>query len=52
VTVIAQDSAGMAHAALHLMTARLAEPERPPETVTVPVALIARGSGERPPPAI
>jgi LacI family transcriptional regulator len=52
VTVIAQDSAGMAHAALHLMTARLAEPERPPETVTVPVALIARGSGERPPRAI
>jgi LacI family transcriptional regulator len=49
VTVIAQDSFGMAHAALHLMTARLAEPERPPETVTVPVKLIARGSGERPP---
>lgn len=49
VTVIAQDSSGMARAALQLMTARLAEPERPPETITVPVALIARGSGERPP---
>ena len=49
VTVIAQDSMAMAHAALNLMTARLAEPERPLETVTVPVSLIARGSGERPP---
>lgn len=49
-TVIAQDTIGMAHATLRLMTARLAEPERPPETVTVPVKLIARGSGERPPP--
>ena len=48
-TVIAQDSEGMARAALQLMTARLAEPERPPETVTVPVKLIARGSGEQPP---
>jgi LacI family transcriptional regulator len=48
-TVIAQDSTAMAHAALTLMTARLAEPDRPPETVTVPVSLIARGSGERPP---
>ena len=43
VTVIAQDSLGMAHAALQLMTARLAEPERPLETVTVPVRLIAAG---------
>lgn len=50
VTVIAQDSLGMAHAALQLMTARLAEPEREPETLTVPVRLIERGSGERPPP--
>jgi LacI family transcriptional regulator len=48
-TVIAQDSAAMARAALRLMTERLAEPERAPETVTVPVRLIARGSGERPP---
>jgi len=51
VTVIAQDSLGMAHAALLLMTARLAEPERAPETLTVPVRLIERGSGERPPAA-
>jgi LacI family transcriptional regulator len=49
VTVIAQDTTGMARAALHLMTSRLAEPERPPETITVPVTLIARGSGEQPP---
>lgn len=48
-TVIAQDSTGMARAALRLMTARLAEPDRPPETVVVPVTLIARGSGEQPP---
>jgi LacI family transcriptional regulator len=50
VTVISQNSLGMAHAALQLMQARLAEPERAPETVTVPVALIARGSGEQAPP--
>ncbi|WP_194899806.1 LacI family DNA-binding transcriptional regulator [Catenulispora pinisilvae] len=48
-TVIAQDSPAMAHAALELMTARLAEPERGPEWVTVPVRLVARGSGERAP---
>jgi LacI family transcriptional regulator len=43
-TVIAQDSAAMARAALRLMTERLADPERPPETVTVPVRLVARGA--------
>lgn len=49
VTAVSQDSLGMARAALSLMTARLAEPDRPPETITVPVTLIARGSGEQPP---
>jgi LacI family transcriptional regulator len=48
-TVVAQHTSDMARAALRLMTARLAEPERAVETVTVPVSLIARGSGERPP---
>lgn len=48
-TVIAQHTGEMAHAALRLMTARLAELERAVETVTVPVSLIARGSGEMAP---
>ncbi|GAA2022194.1 LacI family DNA-binding transcriptional regulator [Catenulispora yoronensis] len=45
-TVVAQHTTEMARAALRLMTARLAETERPVETVTVPVSLLARGSGE------
>ncbi|NUR62506.1 MAG: LacI family DNA-binding transcriptional regulator [Catenulispora sp.] len=48
-TVVAQHTSEMAQAALRLMTTRLAEPERAVETVTVPVSLIARGSGEVPP---
>lgn len=46
VTVIAQDTAAIGLAALRLLTARLADPKRPIETVTIPVSLVARGSGE------
>ncbi|MFI5897297.1 hypothetical protein ACIA5D_45115 [Actinoplanes sp. NPDC051513] len=34
--------------AIDLLVARLADPDRPIQTVTVPVSLIPRGSGETP----
>jgi LacI family transcriptional regulator len=49
VTVVAQDTQTLAHAAFRLITARIKDRERDVERVTVPVSLIARGSGERPP---
>lgn len=48
-TVIAQDSATIGRTAIELLLARAADPARPVQTVTVPVELIARGSGELPP---
>ncbi|HVK24544.1 MAG TPA: LacI family DNA-binding transcriptional regulator [Actinokineospora sp.] len=46
VTVIAQDSATIGRTAVELLLARSADPTRPVRTVTVPVSLIPRGSGE------
>ncbi len=48
-TVVAQDSAGIGRTAIRLLLARMADPGRPLETITLPVELIARGSGELPP---
>jgi LacI family transcriptional regulator len=48
-TVIAQDSATIGRTAIELLLARAADPGRPVQTITVPVELIARGSGELPP---
>lgn len=50
-TVVAQDSATIGRTALELLLARSADPDRPIQTVTVPVTLIPRGSGELPPAA-
>jgi LacI family transcriptional regulator len=47
-TVIAQGSATIGRTAIELFRARGADPARPIKTVTVPVELVARGSGERP----
>ncbi|GAA3771458.1 LacI family DNA-binding transcriptional regulator [Plantactinospora mayteni] len=49
-TVVAQNSAVIGRTAIDLLVARSADPARPVQTVTVPVELIARGSGELPPP--
>ncbi|MBV1852829.1 LacI family DNA-binding transcriptional regulator [Catellatospora tritici] len=49
-TVIAQDSATIGRTAIGMLLARMADPDRPVQTVTVPVELIVRGSGELPPP--
>jgi LacI family transcriptional regulator len=48
-TVVAQDTATIGRTAMDLLVARLADPDRPIQTVTVPVTLVARGSGEIPP---
>src|ERR1700754_3504670 len=48
-TVVAQNSAAIGRTAIDLLVARAADPSRPVQTVTVPVELIARGSGELPP---
>jgi LacI family transcriptional regulator len=45
-TVIAQNSATIGRTAIELLLARAADPSRPVRSVTVPVDLIARGSGE------
>lgn len=47
-TVIRQDSVTIGRTAIELLLARSADPDRPIQTVTVPVELIARGSGELP----
>jgi LacI family transcriptional regulator len=46
VTVIAQDSATIGRTAIELLLSRSADPGRDVRNVTVPVELIARGSGE------
>ena len=48
-TVIAQDYQAIGQAAVDLLCARRADPGRSQVTITVPVSLIARGSGERRP---
>jgi len=50
-TVVAQDSVTIGRTAIELLLARTKDPARPLESVTVPVQLIPRGSGELPPPA-
>jgi len=45
-TVVAQDTATIGRTAIELLVARFADPDRPIQTVTVPVTLVARGSGE------
>jgi LacI family transcriptional regulator len=45
-TVIAQGEAEIGRTAIELFRARLADPDRPVQTVTIPIKLIARGSGE------
>jgi DNA-binding LacI/PurR family transcriptional regulator len=47
--MIAQDSATIGRTAIEMLLARVADPTRPGQTVTVPVELIVRGSGELPP---
>ncbi|MDX6244267.1 MAG: LacI family transcriptional regulator [Frankiales bacterium] len=49
ITVLAQDFEAMGSAAVSLLAARRANAALPVKKVTVPVTLIARGSGERPP---
>jgi len=48
-TVIAQDSATIGRTAIDMLVARMGDPGRAVQTVTVPVELIVRGSGELPP---
>ncbi|GIG62500.1 LacI family transcriptional regulator [Longispora fulva] len=50
-TVIAQDTATIGRTAFDLLLARTADLARQVRTVTVPVELVVRGSGELPPPA-
>ncbi|MPV49544.1 MULTISPECIES: LacI family DNA-binding transcriptional regulator [unclassified Pseudactinotalea] len=52
VTVVAQDASGMGRRAAELLFDRIAGDSRPPENVTLPVRLIERGSGERPPASV
>jgi LacI family transcriptional regulator len=45
-TVVAQGVAEIGRTTIGLFRARLADPERPIRTVTIPTRLIPRGSGE------
>jgi LacI family transcriptional regulator len=49
VTVVAHDTGALGKAAAELLFARLAGDDSPPHRVTMPVRLIARGSGEKRP---
>lgn len=51
VTVVGYDAAEMGRRAAALAVARAADPDRPAQLVVVPTRLVARGSGEVPPPA-
>ncbi|MFI0452507.1 LacI family DNA-binding transcriptional regulator [Actinomadura sp. 6N118] len=51
VSVIAQDPAEMGRQAARILFARIDEPDRPRELVTLPTRYIPRGSGEIRPPA-
>ena len=43
-TTIGFDKAELARTAIDLLAARIADPSRPPETVTLPYALVVRDS--------
>ncbi|MFF9512257.1 LacI family DNA-binding transcriptional regulator [Streptomyces sp. NPDC014724] len=47
-TVVAQETTTIGQTAVELLRARIADPNRPVQTVVVPVSLKARGSGEVP----
>ncbi|MFI6604655.1 LacI family DNA-binding transcriptional regulator [Nonomuraea sp. NPDC050536] len=47
-TVVAQNTAELGGTAVELLRARIADPSRPVQNVTVPVSMIVRGSGELP----
>ncbi|GAA0380396.1 LacI family transcriptional regulator [Acrocarpospora corrugata] len=49
-TVVAQDDQAIGATAIDLLRSRIADHGRPVTRVTVPVELLARGSGEQPPP--
>jgi len=51
ITVIAQDPPALGTLAARLLLRRIPDPDHQPETVLVPVNLVARGSGEIPPSA-
>ncbi|WP_394367690.1 LacI family DNA-binding transcriptional regulator [Nonomuraea phyllanthi] len=51
VSVVAQDPASMGRVAAELLFRRLRGDAGPPQHVELPVRLVARGSGELPPPA-
>ncbi|MEU8378786.1 LacI family DNA-binding transcriptional regulator [Streptosporangium sp. NPDC048865] len=50
ITVVRYDVGHLGSAAVELLLARLRDPARPKQHVTVPVELVVRGSGELPPP--
>jgi LacI family transcriptional regulator len=50
ITVVMQDPAAMGTIAAQLLLLRIRDPGRAPQTIEIPVNLIARGSGELPPP--
>ncbi|MFF3438238.1 LacI family DNA-binding transcriptional regulator [Streptosporangium sp. NPDC002721] len=50
ITVVRYDVGRLGSAAVELLLARLCDPARPKQRVTVPVELVVRGSGELPPP--
>jgi LacI family transcriptional regulator len=50
ITVVMQDPAAMGTIAAQLLLQRISDPGRAPQTIEIPVTLIARGSGELPPP--
>jgi LacI family transcriptional regulator len=45
-TVVAQNTTAIGRTAVELLRARIAEPDRPGQTVVLPLDLIVRGSGE------
>lgn len=49
VTVVAQDVAALGRTGIDVLLRRLADPSAPPQTVTVPYALVQRGSSGPPP---
>jgi LacI family transcriptional regulator len=50
ITVVTQDPVAMGTIAAQMLLKRIRDPGGIPQTVTIPVNLIARGSGELPPP--
>jgi LacI family transcriptional regulator len=49
ITVVMQDPVAMGTIAAQLLLLRIGDPGRAPQTIEIPVNLIARGSGELPP---